>query len=122
MDGWPLADLSYFHTDRIGEVHAWARVQAGRVVRAYCYDGARGDVPLRVGEPTAIERQLGVGHRGPGDDSEHWTDSDRDDWHAAMPHEQRVMTIARNWGIRTLDIPEPPPLNHGIHGSPPATE
>ncbi|RZU22067.1 hypothetical protein [Streptomyces sp. BK239] len=120
--GLRLGDLQYFHTDRIGELHAWARVEAGRVVRAYCYDGSRGDVPLHIGEPTGIERQLGVGLGGLEDGREHWTDSDWDDWHAAMPHEQHVMAIARHWGICPLDLPEPPPMPHGIHGFPPGTE
>ncbi|MFJ1731528.1 hypothetical protein [Streptomyces sp. NPDC088254] len=53
VNGWPLT-------------HGWARVQTGRVVRAYRYDGARGDVALRVGEPTTIEHQLDAGHRALG--------------------------------------------------------
>ncbi|MET9906976.1 hypothetical protein ABZZ74_09115 [Streptomyces sp. NPDC006476] len=59
--GQRLGDFQYFCTDRIGERHGWARAEAGRIVRAYCYDASRGEVPLRLGEPTDIERRLGIG-------------------------------------------------------------
>ncbi|MGW1964453.1 hypothetical protein ACWCPD_29945 [Streptomyces sp. NPDC001935] len=117
--GRSLGDFQYFRTDRIGEDHAWARVEAGRVVRAYCYDGCTGDVPLRFGEPTEIERRLGVGQRGLEEVREDWSDADWDEWHAGMPDEQHVMAIARNWGILPLEIPDGAPVEDGIHGLPP---
>ncbi|MFF3885902.1 hypothetical protein [Streptomyces sp. NPDC001914] len=120
--GRRLGDLQYFRTDRIGECHAWARVEAGRVVRAYSYNGCTGDVPLRLGEPTEIESRLGVGHRGLEEGRENWGNAEWDDWHAAMPNEQNVMAIARNWGICPLEIPEGAPVADGVHGLPPGVE
>ncbi|WP_460067929.1 hypothetical protein [Streptomyces sp. YKOK-I1] len=120
--GLRLGDLQYFCTDRIGEYHAWARVEAGRVVRAYCYNGVGGDVPLRLGEPTEIERRLGVGHRWLEEGWENWSESDWDDWHDAMPRERHVMAIARHWGICPLDIPDASPAGDGIYGFPPGAE
>ncbi|WP_286256846.1 hypothetical protein [Streptomyces graminofaciens] len=117
--GQRLGDFQYFRTDRICEYHAWARVEAGQVVRAYCYDG---DVPLRLGEPTEIERQLGVGIRGAEEGRASWNESDWDDWYAAMPSERHVMAIARHWGICPLDIPEAPPAGDGIYGIPAGAE
>ncbi|MGQ4378183.1 hypothetical protein ACN6K9_000694 [Streptomyces sp. SAS_267] len=120
--GRRFGDLQYFSTDRIGEYHAWARVEAGRVVRAYCFHGCAGDVPLRFGEPTEIERRLGVGERWLEEGWENWSEAESDDWRAAMPDEQHVMAIARNWGICPLDIPEGAPVDDGIYGFPPGVE
>ncbi|MEU6230048.1 hypothetical protein [Streptomyces sp. NPDC047042] len=117
--GHQLGDLQFFHTDRISEYHAWARVEAGEVVRAYCYDGG---VPLRLGEPTEIERQLGVGIRGMEEGRSSWDEAEWDDWYAAMPVERHVMAIARNWGICPPEIPDAPPTGDGIYGFPPGTE
>ncbi|MEH0630310.1 hypothetical protein [Streptomyces stelliscabiei] len=120
--GSHLGDLQYFRTDRIGEFHAWARVEAGRVVRAYVYDSSAGDVPLRIGEPTDIERRLGVGIRGAEEGMASWSESEWDDWYAAMPYERHVMAIAKDWGICPPEIPEAPPGGNGIYGLPPGVE
>ncbi|MFD3453685.1 hypothetical protein ACFWVC_16070 [Streptomyces sp. NPDC058691] len=117
-----LGDLQFFTTDRIGEFHAWARVDAGELTRAYCYFGQRGDVPLRLGEPTDIERELGVGERGLEEGRHDWQESDWDAWFAAMPNEGHVMRIARSWGICPLDIPDDSVTLPGIHGLPPGVE
>ncbi|MGW2782454.1 hypothetical protein ACWC3X_14590 [Streptomyces populi] len=120
--GGRFGDLQYFSTDRIGEYHAWARAEAGRIVRAYCYNGCTGDVPMRLGEPTGIERRLGVGQRGREECREDWSDAEWDDWHAGMPNEQHVMAIARDWGICPLDIPEGAHVDDGVHGFPPGVD
>ncbi|WP_433447651.1 hypothetical protein ACQPXS_05990 [Streptomyces sp. CA-142005] len=114
-----LGDLQFFCTDRVGDCHAWAKVEEGRLVRAYCYHGAHGDVPFHLGEPTPVERESGVGTRWLEDGWEEWEESDWDEWHAAMPNEQDVMTIARDWGICPLDIPDDDALaGPGVHGFP----
>ncbi|WP_245173100.1 hypothetical protein [Streptomyces aureus] len=120
--GRQLGDFQYFCTDRIGEHHAWARVEAGRVVRAYCYDGMTGDVPMRLGEPTGIELRLGVGQRGLEECRKDWSEAQWDDWHAAMPNEQEVMAIARDWGICPLEIRDEEVVGKGIHGCPPGVD
>ncbi|MFE7764414.1 hypothetical protein [Streptomyces sp. NPDC057438] len=117
--GSRLGDVQFFHTDRIGESHAWARVEAGRVVRAYCYDG---DVSLRIGEPTEVEHRLGVGVRGTEEGMASWDDAAWDDWYADMPTERHVMAIAGEWGICPLAIPETPSPGDGIHGLPPGVQ
>ncbi|MEU1617314.1 hypothetical protein ABZ479_08405 [Streptomyces sp. NPDC005722] len=119
--GKRLGDLQFFATDRIGEYHAWAKVESGELTRAYCYVGMRGEVPLHVGEPTAIERELGVGQRRLEDGWRDWQEAEWDAWHAAMPVEFDVMRIARNWGLCPLDIPDDA-VAPGIHGFPSGVE
>ncbi|WRZ89725.1 hypothetical protein OHB54_12035 [Streptomyces sp. NBC_01007] len=119
--GLRLGDFQYFRTDRIGEYHSWARVEAGRVVRAYCYDNWS-DPVLRIGEPTEIERELGVGLRGQEEGMANWNESEWDDWYAAMPSERHVMAIAQRWGICPLEIPDTPLGGDGIYGFPPGAE
>ncbi|MFM9588091.1 hypothetical protein ACKI1J_01135 [Streptomyces scabiei] len=114
-----LGDVQYFRTDRVVESHAWARVEAGRVVRAYCYDG---DVPLRIGEPTGIEHRLGVGIRGREEGMDAWDEAEWDDWFADMPSERHVMAIAEEWGLCPLGIPDEPSPSDGVHGLPSGVE
>lgn len=120
--GLRLGDFQYFHTDRIGEYHVWARVEAGQVVRVYGYNSSDSDSPLRIGEPTKIERQLDVGIRGVEEGMKSWSESDWDDWFADMPKERHVMAIAKDWGICPLEIPDAPPAGVGIYGFPPGAE
>jgi hypothetical protein len=115
-----LGDLQFFATDRIGDYHAWARVDAGRLTRAYCYIGVIGEVPLHIGERGAIEVELGIGHRWLEDGWRQWQESEWDEWHAAMPSERHVMAIARQWSICPLDIPEESVTDPGIYGLTPA--
>ena len=79
-----LGEVQFFATDRVTEYHAWARAQDGRLLRAYCYLGQRGDVMLFVGSPTTDEDELGVGTRPTDPDCDRWTDDDwtDDDWAA----------------------------------------
>ena len=113
-----LGDLQFFLTDRIGEDHAWARTEGGVLTRAYCYSGTQGHVPLHHGEPTDIERELGVGQRILDDGWEEWDEGEWDAWFAAMPGEQHVMEIARRWGLCPLDIRDDAVAADGIHGFP----
>ncbi|MFF3563046.1 hypothetical protein ACFYXS_23675 [Streptomyces sp. NPDC002574] len=119
--GTRLGDVQFFSTDRIGECHAWARVDADELTRAYCYIGERDDVPLDIGEPTDVERELGVGRSRP-DGWRDWQDAEWDAWHAATPGEDDVMRIARRWGICPLDIPDDSVTLPGVHGFPPGVE
>jgi hypothetical protein len=114
-----LGDLQFFATDRIGDYHAWARVDANRLTRAYCYIGERGEVPLHLGERTDIEVELGVGERWLEDGWQDWQEPEWDAWFAAMPNESHVMRIAQQWGICPLEIPEESVTTPGIYGLPP---
>lgn len=113
-----LGDLQFFKSDRIGEDHAWARAEGGVLTRAYYYSGTLGDVPLHYGEPTAVERQLGVGQRWLEDGWEDWEDAEWEAWHGAMPSERHVMDIARRWSLCPLDIVDEKVTSRGIHGFP----
>ncbi|MER6351217.1 hypothetical protein ABT186_05040 [Streptomyces sp. NPDC001634] len=117
-----LGDVQYFATDRIGDCHAWAKVESGRLTRAYCYIGERGEVPLHVGEPTDVEMELGVGQRRLEDGWQDWQDPEWDAWSAAMPREDHVMRIARDWSICPLDIPDGAVSAPGIYGFPSGVE
>jgi hypothetical protein len=117
--GAALGDFQYFVTDRIGEYHGWARFESGTLTRAYCFIGQNGDVPLHLGEPTPIERELGVGHRWLEDGWQEWDESAWDAWNAAMPRESHVMRVAENWSICPLDIAEDAAVGPGIYGLPP---
>ncbi|MFJ5779012.1 hypothetical protein [Streptomyces sp. NPDC093094] len=117
-----VGDLQYFGTDRICEYHAWARVESGELTRAYCYIGMSGAVPLRLGEPTTVEKELGVGLVGREEVRQDWGDAEWDAWHAAMPGEQHVMRIAADWSICPHDIADDSVGTPGIHGFPPGIE
>ncbi|MGW3245077.1 hypothetical protein [Streptomyces sp. NPDC001070] len=88
------------------------------MTRAYCRIGERGGVPLHLGEPTAVVRELGVGRRWLENGREDWQDARWDAWFAAMPDEDHAMRIARDWGVCPLDIPDSVDAP-GIHGFPP---
>ncbi|TKA09601.1 hypothetical protein FCI23_22365 [Actinacidiphila oryziradicis] len=117
-----LGDVQYFATDRIGEYHAWAKVESGELTRAYCYSGMQGDVPLHLGEPTEVERELGVGGHWLEDGWQEWQEPEWDAWLAAMPREGDVMRIAERWGICPLDIPDDSVDPPGIYGFPSGVE
>ncbi|WP_330327678.1 hypothetical protein [Streptomyces pseudovenezuelae] len=117
-----IGDFQYFATDRIGEYHAWAKVELGELTRAYCYIGMSGDVPLRLGEPTAIERELGVGLVGCEEIRQDWGDAEWDAWHDAMPTEHQVMRIAADWSVCPPLIEDGSVTAPGIHGFPPGVE
>ncbi|WP_326570382.1 hypothetical protein OIE69_03185 [Actinacidiphila glaucinigra] len=117
-----LGDIQFFATDRIGEYHAWAKVESGDLTRAYCYIGERGQVPLHIGEPSDIELELGVGQRWLEDGWRDWQEPEWDAWFAAMPGEFDVVRIARSWGFCPLDIPDSDVNASGIHGFPAGIE
>ena len=114
-----LGDLQFFTTDRIGDFHAWARIDDGRLTRAYCFIGERGEVPHHLGERTDIETEIGVGARWLEDGWQDWKETEWEDWFAAMPGESHVMRIAGAWGLCPLGIPEEAVTEAGIHGVPP---
>ncbi|PGH45306.1 hypothetical protein COO58_13380 [Micromonospora sp. WMMA1996] len=114
-----LGEVQFFVTERVPEYHLWARAVNGDLLRAYCYIGERGEVPLVVGEPTVveIERNVGVRRREPG--MEHWSDDEWDRWHEAMPNEFDVMAIAGGWSVDPSRIDDATVTGDGIFGRPP---
>lgn len=108
-----LGEVQFFGTHRVVEYHAWAHAQAGRVLRAYCYVGETGQVPLFLGEPSDAERELGVGTRQAPDDTEAW-DTDRDEWLATTPSEEHVLQVAGRWSADPSGIDDMPSV--GLYG------
>lgn len=117
-----LGDLQYFCTERVTDFHVWAKVESGELTRAFCYIGMSGAVPLRLGELTAVERELGVGSVGCEAIREDWGDAEWDAWHDAMPSEQDVMRIAGDWSVCPAWIEDESVTVPGIHGFPPGVE
>ncbi|MFJ3670312.1 hypothetical protein ACIPSE_28045 [Streptomyces sp. NPDC090106] len=112
-----VGDLQFFVTDRVTDCHGWAKVESGRLTRAYCSIGLSGDIPLHLGEPTSVERELGVGLTGLEQVREDWTEADWDAWHDALPTERQVMRIAADWSICPPLIDDTA-IGPGIHGLP----
>ncbi len=115
-----LGDVQFFATDRIGGYHAWARARDGELLRAYCFIGERGAVPLFVGDPTADEIELGVGLRGMEPGWEHWSEDEWTAWHTTTPSESDVMAMAGRWSIDPRTIDDDTVAATGIYGLPPS--
>jgi hypothetical protein len=115
-----LGEVQFFATDRIGEHHGWARAVGGEISRAYYWCDA--DVPLPIGDPTDIERELGVGHRWLDEGWRSWEEPEWDAFLQTVPFERHVMRVAEDWSICPLHIPEESVTEPGIHGFPPGTE
>jgi hypothetical protein len=52
-----LGHVQYFHRNRVTHHHAWARLESGRVLRAYAWIG---HTAWNQGRPSAAERELGL--------------------------------------------------------------
>ncbi|WP_290857292.1 hypothetical protein [Hamadaea sp.] len=100
-----LGEVQFFASERTVEYHAWALAREGEVLRAYCYVGEQGEIPLFVGDATADEVRIGKGVLGPIPDSADWSDEDADAWFATTPAEGDVMQVAAAWSLdpSTLD-------------------
>ena len=111
-----LGEVQFFGTDRIGENHGWARAVDGQILRAYYFNDA--DVPLHIGDPTDIEKELGVGHRWLEEGWEAWQEPEWDAFFETVPREQHVMRVAQRWSVCPLEIPEDSVAGLGIYGFP----
>ena len=111
-----LGEVQFFATHRVSEYHAWAWARDGHLLRAYCYIGDSGTIPLFIGEPTAAERAAGVGTRTFEAGHESWTDDEWEAWLDTTPNEATVMRIAGSWSInpQTLDAVS----GTGVYGRP----
>ncbi|WP_199523611.1 hypothetical protein [Micromonospora craterilacus] len=89
-------------------------------MRAYCFIGERGEVPLFLGNPTAGEVELGIGIRGMEPGWEHWSDEEWAAWYATTPSESDVMAMAGRWSIDPTTINDAAVATAGIHGLPPS--
>ncbi|MFY9342358.1 MAG: hypothetical protein WAT39_07705 [Planctomycetota bacterium] len=81
---------AWFRRDDQGERHGWAVAEAGRIVRAYAWDGTVGHVAWD-GEVSADERELGCFVDDPRDHSD-----DEQKW---WPDARLVDALAARWSI-----------------------
>ncbi|MFC0504883.1 hypothetical protein [Micromonospora costi] len=115
-----LGEVQFFASERVPDYHAWARAQDGELLRAYCFIGERGEVPLFLGGPTVDEVELGIGIRGTEPGREHWSDDEWTAWYATTPSEFDVMTMAGRWSIDPNTIDDAIVTATGIYGLPPS--
>jgi hypothetical protein len=97
-------EVQLFATLRTVGLHAWARMRAGSVERAYCYIGESGEVAYDEGEQTAAERDLGFDFGDPdcpeAEDEAYW---ERDN---LFPDEDSVMALASKWSVSPVELSE----------------
>lgn len=85
--------FQYFATHRVSEYHQWVKIIKGRLIRAYCYVGERGEVLWDEGDITPEEIDLGF-------DSFVNAANQDGDWDSlSFPDEESVLQIAAAWGI-----------------------
>ena len=111
-----LGEVQFFATHRVVEYHAWAWARDGQLIRAYCYIGERGEVPLFAGEPTDAERGANVGTRMLDDGWERWTDDEWDAWHQTTPDESDVLRMAGSWSVNPDTIDDSQVIGEGLYG------
>jgi hypothetical protein len=114
-----LGEVQFFANERVVDYHAWARALDGEVLRAYCFVGERGEVPLFLGDRTADEVELGIGTRSMEPGWEHWSDEEWTAWYATKPSESNVMAMAGRWSIDPTTIDDAI-MGAGIYGLPPS--
>jgi hypothetical protein len=89
-----FGNVQYFCTHRVVELHVWARVRQGRLIRGYGWLGEKGLTLWDEGAPTSEERNLGFqfldGRSATG----------------ASPDETGVMQIANLWSIDPTSLDE----------------
>jgi hypothetical protein len=116
-----LGEVQYFANERVPDYHAWARASDGELMRAYCFIGERGEVPLFVGDPSDDEVEFGKGTRGgPETGWETWSDEEWAAWFATTPSESDVMAMAGRWSVDPTTIDNAAVTAAGIHGLPPS--
>ncbi|MEV6967782.1 hypothetical protein AB0M47_22005 [Hamadaea sp. NPDC051192] len=100
-----LGEVQFFANERVIGYHAWAIARAGEVLRAYCYIGEQGEIPLFVGDPTADEIRIGKGVLGPVADYADWSDDEAEAWVRTTPSEGDVLLMAAAWSFdpNTID-------------------
>jgi len=107
-----LGEVQFFCADRVLHHHAWARLEAGRVVRAYAWAGA---TLWNQGVKTAAENALDMKALGYGEEpSIRWG---MPDFLAA--NAEKVPLLAARWSLDPAEIAaRMPPHARGIAGRP----
>jgi hypothetical protein len=94
------AEVQFFATYRVSELHRWARAVDGRTVRSFRYLGETGEVTDWHGEPDRTELQIGLPPR-------HDPEID------VLVDESDVMRLAAAWSVDPTSLqgrPAPAPL------------
>ncbi len=108
--------VCFFGTHRVVDFHVWARVDKGKLSRAYAYLGEQGVTIWDKGEKTKEEIDLKFNFfadKPPeGQGEEYWERKD-----LTYPDEEHVIKIAEAWTMNTLTIDETDlPLSAGLVG------
>lgn len=97
------AEVQYFASHRVVEFHAWARALPDGTVRAYAYNGSRGETIEDRGIPSAEELALGYRFfdvRSPEASSDgYWERAD-----LRFPNEDDVMRLAGQWSLNPVEL------------------
>ena len=106
-----LGHVQFFQTDRVLHHHAWARVEAGRVVRAYAWAG---ETLWNQGVKTATESALGMKCFAYGEtvSPAAWGEND-----VVATNVARISLLAAHWSLNPSAIdPQFWERRHGIAG------
>ena len=108
-----LGEVQFFCANRVLHHHAWARVETGRVIRAYAWAG---ETLWNQGVKTALEINLGLETFGYGEEvpSTHWGTSD-----FFASNVEKIPRLAARWSLDPAEIAvRLPPDAQGIAGRP----
>ncbi|MEO6807799.1 MAG: hypothetical protein ABI353_01620 [Isosphaeraceae bacterium] len=102
-----LGVVQYYCTHRVVELHAWAKAEQGRIIRAYAYVGESGETLINIGDPTPDEIKLGFHFfdepRASASEIEaHWAkinEAGPEEAGGSLPDEESVMSLAGRWGL-----------------------
>lgn len=95
-----VGEAHFFSSDRVLNFHAWARLDDGRVTRAYAWAG---DTLWNEGRMTLEERELGLICRAYGETPEPVRYGEAP---PEMHNTERVILLARRWSIDPLAATE----------------
>lgn len=88
-----FGEAQYFGTHRVTEYQAWVKAVNGNIVRAVAYSGERQAFSWVAGEPTKIEKELGLDYKV--EDSAKGTPD-------TVPSEMHVHQVSMDWSIDTF--------------------
>ena len=95
-----LGEVHFYSADRVLNFHSWARLDSGRVTRAYAWAG---ETLWNEGRTTLEERLLGLRCRAYGEDPDPVRYGDVP---PEMHNTERVVLLARRWSIDPVAVSE----------------
>jgi hypothetical protein len=97
------AEVQFFQSHRIVELHSWGRACGGKLLRAYSYFGERGETLCKFGEFTEAERELGFNffdeRCAEAKTDKYWERRD-----LRYPDEECVHQLAQKWSVAPMDF------------------